>query len=487
MAAPALAEESTLFMNMQLLIRPVAWLAINAVILPQVIILQGVLASDSRAVVGDAQRGYELLVHQPFLPPDFTEEVFDNVWQVWPQPLREAAQNASPQQRRAMAFKRYGLTPRPETPDTDLPGDPLQYVVTQSGRGEREWTMNCFTCHGGEVYGKPYPGAPNNRFALQTMTEELRATKLRLAQPLSRMDLGALVIPLGTTHGTTNAVIFGVGLLSRRDADLNVVTGITPDLVHHDMDAPPWWYFHKRPYMYIDGFAERGHRGLMQFTLVPENGPEFYHQHEADFQDIFAYLMSLRPPKYDGPIDTELASRGQAVFAASCASCHGTYGEDSHYPNVRVPLDELGTDPVRLAALSPPGRQRYADSWFAVRPDGTRQRTELKPDGYVAPPLDGIWASAPYFHNGSVPTLWDVLNPSDRPTLWRRIADEIDPEKVGLQVEVVDRIPLTETDVAVRRQYFDTRKYGKSNAGHLYPDELTTEEKRAVLEYLKTL
>lgn len=448
---------------------------------------QTVRADDLGGASGDARRGYDLLVHQPFLPPDFSEEVFDNVWQVWPQPLRDQARDATLQQRRAIAFKRYGLTPRQETAESDLPGEPLQYVVTQSASGQRQWTMNCFTCHGGEVYGKPYPGAPNNRFALQTMTEELRAVKLRLAQPLSRMELGSLVIPLGTTHGTTNAVIFGVGLLSRRDADLNVIAGVTSDLVHHDMDAPPWWHFHKRPYMYIDGFAERGHRGLMQFTLVPENGPEFYREHEADFRDIYAYLMSLRPPKYDGPLDAELASRGKAVFESSCASCHGTYGEDSHYPNVRVSLEELGTDPVRLSALPSPGRQRYADSWFAIGPGGKRQQTELDPDGYVAPPLDGVWASAPYFHNGSVPTLWHVLHPEERPTVWRRTADEVDREKVGLQVESVTRIPLTETDIAIRRQYFDTRKFGKSNAGHLYPSELTADEKRAVLEYLKTL
>ncbi len=358
---------------------------------------QTALADNPGPASGDARRGYELLVHQPFLPPDFSEEIFDSIWQVWPQPLRDQAQDASPQQRRAMAFDRYGLTPRQETAPADLPGDPLQYVVTQSDSGGRQWTMNCFTCHGGKVYGTPHPGAPNNRFALQTMTEELRATKFRLAKPLSRMDLGSLVIPLGTTHGTTNAVVFGVGLLSRRDADLNVIPAAAPELVHHDMDAPPWWYFYKRPSMYIDGFAERGHRGLMQFTLVPENGPEFYHQHEADFRDIYAYLMSLRPPKYDGPIDSQLAERGAAVFEATCSSCHGTYGEDSYYPNVRVPLDELGTDPVRLTALSPPGRQRYADSWFAIRPDGSRQQTELDPAGYVAPPLDGVWASTRIF------------------------------------------------------------------------------------------
>ena len=369
-----------------------------------------------------------------------------------------------------------------------MPGDPLQYVVTHDGQdGSRLWTMNCLSCHGGTVYGQPYPGAPNNRFALQTMTEELRATKLKLAKPLSRMDIGSLLIPLGTTHGTTNAVIFGVGLMTRRDADLNVIDAVPESLVHHDMDAPPWWHFYKRPYLYIDGFAERGHRGLMQFTLVPENGPEFYRRYENDFKDIYAYLMSLRPPKYPLPIDESLAERGEQIFQKSCASCHGSYGEQPSYPNVCVPLDEIGTDPVRLQALPARGRQKYAESWFAVDAEGNRQTTIIDPDGYVAPPLDGVWASAPYFHNGSVPTLWQVLNPQERSAVWIRSSDELDAEQVGLTIRTVDRVPLTETDIAVRRQYFDTRRPGKSNAGHDYPDALTADEKQAVLEYLKTL
>lgn len=437
--------------------------------------------------LGDPQTGYDLLVNKPFLPPDFDEAIFDQVWQVWPQPLRQIAQSATAAERRKLAFERYGLNSRPETPPEKLPGDPLQYVVTEHAGGGRSWTMNCLSCHGGTVYGQTYPGAPNNRFGLQTMTEELRATKLKLAKPLSRMDFGSLVIPLGSTHGTTNAVVFGIGLMSRRDTELNLIDEIPSVLTHHDMDAPPWWHFSKRPEIYIDGFAKRGHRGLMQFTLVPENGPKFYREHEGDFKHIHAYLMSLQSPRYPLPIDKTLAESGHKIFNRTCASCHGTYRDDSHYPSVRVPLADIGTDPVRLNALPVEGRQKYADSWFAVDADGKRQQTTVDPDGYVAPPLDGVWASAPYFHNGSVPTLWDVLNPNSRPKIWRRVADDLDESKVGLRVESVDRIPLTQTDIAVRRQYFDTTRFGKSNQGHDYPSVLGDEEKRAVLEYLKTL
>ena len=109
------------------------------------------------------------------------------------------------------------------------------------------------------------------------------------------------------------------------------------------------------------------------------------------------------------------------------------------------------------------------------------------PDGYVAPPLDGIWASPPYFHNGSVPTLWHVLHPSERPTVWRRTGEAMDEQKIGFQIEQTDKVPLEERDPVARRSYFDTRRFGKSNAGHDYPEQLSEPEKRDLLEYLKTL
>ncbi len=82
--------------------------------------------------------------------------------------------------------------------------------------------MNCFSCHGGSVYGRTLPGAPNNLYQLQSLTEDSRATKLRMGKPLAQMDIGSAFMPLGTTVGTTNAVMFGVALMNFRDAELNV-------------------------------------------------------------------------------------------------------------------------------------------------------------------------------------------------------------------------------------------------------------------------
>jgi len=111
----------------------------------------------------------------------------------------------------------------------------------------------------------------------------------------------------------------------------------------------------------------------------------------------------------------------------------------------------------------------------------------LDPKGYVAPPLNGIWASAPYFHNGTVPTLWHVQHPEKRPVVWKRTAEGYDRNRVGLEVSELDKLPKEVTLGSERRTYFNTRRRGKSAAGHRFPDVLNEAEKRAVLEYLKGL
>ncbi|MBW8884631.1 MAG: cytochrome c, partial [Planctomycetia bacterium] len=172
------------------------------------------------------------------------------------------------------------------------------------------------------------------------------------------------------------------------------------------------------------------------------------------------------------------------AFNRVCADCHGTYGAGGSYPEKTVPIDEVGTDRVRLDALSPAHRDSYGQSWFA---DFGKSANVSQPAGYVAPPLDGAWASPPYLHNGSVPTLWHVLHPAERPVVWTRRGDAYDSDRVGPQIETFDSVPQRITANWERRQYFDTRAFGKSAAGHTFPDALSEDEKRAVLEYLKTL
>ncbi len=427
-----------------------------------------------------AKRGYRHLVDSVYLPPDLDDEVADELARMLA--ARQAKTENLPADRppytRGELLSHYGLTTRP---DESTSGKPLQYVVNDKS----QWVMNCFACHGGSVYGTTMPGAPNNNYQLQSFIEDIRTAKLKLGKPLGHMEIGSMFMPLGTSTGTTNAVMFGVALMHFRDAELNVLPlRPGPPMVHHDMDPPAWWLMHRKTRIYADGFAQKGHRGLMQFMLVRENGPEKFRQWEDDFSDVLAFLEALRPPKYPASINADLAERGRVVFNDNCSRCHGTYNDGSKHPELLIPIDEVGTDRVRLDALTAKHRSGYGRSWFAHYGE---QETWDDPQGYMAPPLDGIWASAPYFHNGSVPTLWHLLNPEERPQVWHRTSGELDQQNVGLTVEVLDEIPKRLRDASIKRTYFDTRVPGKSASGHDFPLELTVEERTAVLEYLKTL
>ena len=436
-----------------------------------------------------AARGLERLLLQAYLPPDFDQQVFDDLWTTWEEPARSRAEQADMPERRRMAMERYGLTPHPDDPSRSM-----QYVVDPSSGS---WTMSCLACHQGQVDGRVIPGLPNANYALETLTEEVRMVKVRQRKPFGHMDMGSLFLPLGTTNGTTNAVMFGVALMRHRDPDLSIIQRPPRfDLVHHDMDAPPWWHYAKRRSLYADGFAPKGHRILMQFLLVKENGPEKFHGWEDEFRDIERWIESLEAPRWPWPVEATLAEKGRAIFLQHCADCHGTYDPAGParetYPDRIVDIAEVGTDRVRFDSLTAKERGELNKSWFGhMGADAAIMKDRESPAGYVAPPLDGIWASAPYLHNGSVPTLWHLLHPAQRPAVWKRTATGYDRARVGLEVTEMEKMPRgtgqEKLSSAERRRHFDTSKPGKSAKGHDFPDVLDEEEKTAVLEYLKTL
>ena len=109
-----------------------------------------------------------------------------------------------------------------------------------------------------------------------------------------------------------------------------------------------------------------------------------------------------------------------------------------------------------------------------------RGLVEADPQGYVAAFLDGIWLKAPYLHNGSVPTLHDLLEPVARrpPVFWRGY-DVYDQKKVGF---------VSDGEAAQRvGTRLDTQTRGGGNQGHEFGTQLSATEKEALLEYLKTL
>jgi mono/diheme cytochrome c family protein len=205
---------------------------------------------------------------------------------------------------------------------------------------------------------------------------------------------------------------------------------------------------------------------------------------DAYADDIRAYIASLEAPAYPHEIDAERAALGAAIYARGCATCHGGQGTD--YPNLVVPLDEIGTDPAYAVAATDGSRDRFYD-WIARSPYGDAE-SAAPARGYIAPPLDGIWATAPYLHNGSVPSLERCCRREDRPRYWRHVLPRAyDREAVGWRFEALDAGQDAEGEPALRRRIYDTTRTGYGNGGHGFGADLSAEDRAALIEYLKTL
>lgn len=427
----------------------------------------------------DAKKGYELIRTKPMGRKLISVADVDRLWMVWEDDVKAKAETAGPDERRRMTFQRYGWAKRPE--DEKL-GLPLGYTEDSDGM----LANNCFSCHGGHVAGRSIPGMGNTHVDLMTLGTDIN--KLRTLEAGGDPDKVGFPIPFPTNYhkGFTNAVILEVLHWVRMNPDVLMKVALNPKLLpHHDMNPPAWWTTKKKERLYLDQFAPKTPRQNMPFARNVDQ-PDWQKKWEAlepDFVHIYQYIETLESPKYPFGINSDLVAKGEKLFVSNCADCHGTYGPDGEFANVIVPIKDVGTDPVRLTAV--PRKDREWTNKRFLQYYG-EQLLELESTGYLAPPLDGIWASAPYFHNGAAPTLADVMDSSSRPKVWKRTETGYDQVKVGLEVEVFDSVPEGLTD-RIRRMYYDTTHFGNSNAGHTFPDELNAEEKLAVIEYLKTL
>ena len=148
------------------------------------------------------------------------------------------------------------------------------------------------------------------------------------------------------------------------------------------------------------------------------------------------------------------------------------------FPTGSTPLDEIGTDPAYALAATDGSRDRFYE-WIARSPYGDSD-SAAPARGYIAPPLDGVWATAPYLHNGSVPSLAALLRPGDRPRYWRHVLPRsYDEAAVGWRHEALEAGHAAETDPAQRRLIYDTTRPGYANTGHSYGEDLSDDEAAA--------
>jgi hypothetical protein len=303
--------------------------------------------------------------------------------------------------------------------------------------------------------------------------------------------------------------------------------GMPLDQTVGNADNAPLWQMAARQgqRLHWDGMNDSVHEAVLGSALSAGASGK-----DIDFprlERIERWLLELEPPAYPGPVDANLLPRGQQLFTSLCNDCHGTGGK--HTGRV-IPTNEVGTDAERQRVWTDDAAERYAAYAGEQSLKFEHFRGAAGPDGgYGAMPLSGVWLSAPYLHNGSVPSLTDLLAEPDaaspsselegigkdlsvgsrtdrrsrsdevlaierlvqrarqggkRPPVFFRGYDLLDTEHVGFVADV-GTVP-DETPPFV----YDTRLVGNGNAGHAgerYGTTLSAEDKRALVEYLKTL
>ena len=217
-------------------------------------------------------------------------------------------------------------------------------------------------------------------------------------------------------------------------------------------------------------------------------GPNIEFLDKKRLDRITEWIKELPAPRYEdwmngygkSAIHWELVERGRGIYRNYCAACHAPDGERIG----RVePLEayQHQTDANRLKSFTP----ELADALNRLGTDSWELRHFKPQKGYVNTLLDGIWLRAPYLHNGSVPTLRDLLNqPKDRPVRFCRGNDLYDWENIGF---ISAMVKVNGADTCGTFFLYDTTKPGNGNGGHLYGTGLRKGDKQALLEYLKTL
>jgi cytochrome c5 len=260
------------------------------------------------------------------------------------------------------------------------------------------------------------------------------------------------------------------------------------DGISGSSDFPPLWNQKVRTGMRLhwDGNTDV----LMERNIISSLsliGKRIQYLDFERLQRVTAFTEGLLPPRYEDrlpegqpAIDRVLAARGATVFGQECGRCHSPGGD--RFGQVE-PIADLGTDPLRFKEFTP-------ELQDALNRLGTRQwqlRNFRMQTGYVNNLLDGIWLRAPYLHNGSVPTLEDLLKPpKERPEVFCRGDALYDWKRLGY---VSEPVVVDGRKTCPKRFLYDTTTpaSGRGNGGHLYGTSLPAADKAALLEFMKTL
>jgi cytochrome c553 len=381
------------------------------------------------------------------------------------------------------------------------PGAPRPIGITERTVGVPRAAFNCATCHVGTVRESASSpatillGMPAHRLDVQRYTRFVMACVdsdrftashampiIEAQTPLSTLDafMYRYVLVPGTKREVRNLRTRFAWFDARPDfgpGRFDDFNPYKPDMSHDDSigaaDMPAVWNQTARDghARHWDGNATTLRESAINSALGAGATPASLDL--AALERVERFLVELEPPRYPFAIDRARAAEGQEIFAGHCAACHAPESDRSGKVSAAA---DIGTDRHRLDTFT----QQVADITNA---QGDGYPWEFGgyhvSTGYVNVLLDGIWARAPYLHNGSVPTLRDLFEPvANRPATFYRGSDIYDQRRGGF----VSDAPAP--DQSSFR--YDTALPGNSSAGHLYGIDLSPSQKDALVEYLKT-
>jgi len=386
--------------------------------------------------------------------------------------------------------------------------------------GTKFFTINCLLCHAGVVNGQVVAGLGNSHINQSRPDNPRTQTRGDNFGPYGVWRLGAML---------EDPASKGLKLSKKKTELLKLFRSVELAPV----DPQPWWLmkYKTKDYWYADAGPFDAASFSINFTTPHNKMNEVHADHVKVVAKALAFARETQAPLYPGTLDADLVKQGADLFHGrvkprnksgfrTCKNCHGSYEKYSSHSDLSQPghwtvdynyshvIRNVKTDTAYNQVIRK--FQPILDHFNGLKEYYDKQGTpELMPsvsvpskDGYVAPPLVGIWASAPYFHNGSAPTIETVLNSKLRPEIWERPNDDMhayDLRRVGMEYRELSREEFEQSAAAAEGKIFlapeaadhsaryDTTEYGHSNTGHTFGDSLAQDERMAIIEFLKSL
>ncbi len=399
----------------------------------------------------------------------------------------------------------YGLVLLPiESREGASPGVRVAGMLQTRFQNRQVFIAGCASCHSGKAAGRFYAGLGNKTIDPFVMSSDtMKILKAWGSLGVGRNAQAAYENSLEFARLSSDPAISNLsqGLVSTAMIKSWVYRELrmpfpTPDTPRGVVKPPHLWGIAAKR---ATGFSANGEGrsmdgwigglGWMMGAEMAVSGPGASHilENEESLKRMYALVNRIEPPRYPYPIEISRAKAGKILFEQTCIRCHQAHertasGEPLYFPPKRMPLEKIGTDPARTLSIDQKYRALVEKTeWNRLAP-----LQEAEP-GYLAPQLWGIWARFPYLHNGSVPTLYELLLPPENRTLVFSLRDAGEEHRYDRA-----RMGLTREDPALAkspRQIRDTRLPEQSNRGHFFGflERFTEEDRLNLLEYLKTL